>query len=602
MTKPIRYTSEKQQERISRRQFCERLDEFGWIASPPDEDLGEDFIVHIYFQGRAAGVTFHVQLKSVTNLHERCKDDYLIYDEIQVKDLKHWEDFSLPVVLVVWDINLREGRWALIDNVIADLDQRNPKWRGNKSKARVRIPWHNTTDDAGLAWLKQSIGYSLYPLIAKDKRLEIKKLKLRLPDTEEGRATQEGFERFLKEGEPVTIKGEFIHGFEASEWWMKWFGTENLVEIGLDSRSSSESLPVGIDMIGANGKIAPISSVELRMIKSGQETSTFSNEHQSSPLHFQFTIPKSGKDKKFTILAKLNNMGRYVCETRDIMKFLEAMAAGGTLRLTSLTLDNASLSFPVPPNLEEAPDPRFVQFIDKLCKIQNKVDQIILVPVEGLTSNDINAINKLTSIIQFGKTTTSTEAEELVLREFEDETLNLILDIHRHDKPSRVRRPFSDTHVKLLDIEIPTGRMTRYVTGKPALSVTELEEAIGKLEPGEYLAVKFVDVEIVEVFPDWFIREAERLSHLLLENFEIEAVYLFGSLVWSDIHAPETDIDLAVKGLPPEKLLEAVGQLERESKFPVDLVELEKLPDHLQQRILSEGKLLCERESALALG
>ncbi len=58
------------------------------------------------------------------------------------------------------------------------------------------------------------------------------------------------------------------------------------------------------------------------------------------------------------------------------------------------------------------------------------------------------------------------------------------------------------------------------------------------------------------------------------------------------MHAPETDIDLAVSGLPAERYFKAVGYLEMESNFPVDLVDLNSVPDHLRQRILSEGKKL----------
>ena len=54
------------------------LIEFGWIAVPP-EDLGEDFIVQIYFERRATGTSFFVQLKSVINLYERQKDKFLPY-------------------------------------------------------------------------------------------------------------------------------------------------------------------------------------------------------------------------------------------------------------------------------------------------------------------------------------------------------------------------------------------------------------------------------------------------------------------------------------------------------------------------------------------
>jgi len=166
MVKLACYTDQMRQEQISRNQLSERLAEFGWVIAAPMPDLGEDFVVHIYFEGRATGVMFHVQEKSVTNLHERRKDDHLIYKNIAVKDLVHWEAFSLPVVLIVWHVTLREGRWALMNDIIADLDQRLTDWR-DKQVVRVRLPWRNRTDDAGLVQLRQQVGQCLFPLTAR---------------------------------------------------------------------------------------------------------------------------------------------------------------------------------------------------------------------------------------------------------------------------------------------------------------------------------------------------------------------------------------------------------------------------------------------------
>ena len=55
MSKTNRFSSEKQQELISRNQFCECVVKFGWMPVSP-EDLGEDFIIQIYFEKQATGV------------------------------------------------------------------------------------------------------------------------------------------------------------------------------------------------------------------------------------------------------------------------------------------------------------------------------------------------------------------------------------------------------------------------------------------------------------------------------------------------------------------------------------------------------------------
>src|SRR5260221_10899017 len=90
-----------EQEKKSRLQLEECLSDFGWHLASPSPDLGEDFIVEIYHDGQSKGITFYIQEKSVTNLEERkTKDNRLVYT-LKVKDLKHWEEFSLPVVVVI---------------------------------------------------------------------------------------------------------------------------------------------------------------------------------------------------------------------------------------------------------------------------------------------------------------------------------------------------------------------------------------------------------------------------------------------------------------------------------------------------------------------
>jgi len=105
-----RLTLAMKQELVSRCQLSERLIEFGWLPNSTTLDLGEDFIVQIYLDSKATGVSFQIQEKSITNLNKRRsrKGDSLIYP-FPVKDLKHWEGFDLSiVVLIVWDVNRRE--------------------------------------------------------------------------------------------------------------------------------------------------------------------------------------------------------------------------------------------------------------------------------------------------------------------------------------------------------------------------------------------------------------------------------------------------------------------------------------------------------------
>jgi predicted nucleotidyltransferase len=71
----------------------------------------------------------------------------------------------------------------------------------------------------------------------------------------------------------------------------------------------------------------------------------------------------------------------------------------------------------------------------------------------------------------------------------------------------------------------------------------------------------------------------------------LSAVWLFGSVL-TDAFAAHSDIDLALEGLPPQDLLAAMALSERSGALAVDLVRLESLPPHWQQRIRERGRRL----------
>ena len=75
---------------------------------------------------------------------------------------------------------------------------------------------------------------------------------------------------------------------------------------------------------------------------------------------------------------------------------------------------------------------------------------------------------------------------------------------------------------------------------------------------------------------------------------EIQAMWVFGSLLEPGFGLG-SDLDLCVQGLPNEALLAAMECLEGagpEAQLPVDLVRLESLPLHWQQRLLNQGRRL----------
>ncbi|MDR3284636.1 MAG: nucleotidyltransferase domain-containing protein [Treponema sp.] len=60
----------------------------------------------------------------------------------------------------------------------------------------------------------------------------------------------------------------------------------------------------------------------------------------------------------------------------------------------------------------------------------------------------------------------------------------------------------------------------------------------------------------------------------LLKNEGCETVYLFGSMVTGKIHE-NSDVDIGIKGLPPEKFFKAYSKLYMNLDSEIDLVDFD---------------------------
>jgi predicted nucleotidyltransferase len=80
----------------------------------------------------------------------------------------------------------------------------------------------------------------------------------------------------------------------------------------------------------------------------------------------------------------------------------------------------------------------------------------------------------------------------------------------------------------------------------------------------------------------------------LSKEFGAEKVLLFGSCL-EDVESAH-DIDVAVKGVKPEKFFEMYGRILGEVDSEVDLIPLEDTREHFAKRILEKGRLIYGRE------
>ncbi len=83
---------------------------------------------------------------------------------------------------------------------------------------------------------------------------------------------------------------------------------------------------------------------------------------------------------------------------------------------------------------------------------------------------------------------------------------------------------------------------------------------------------------------------ARQIASFLREHYRPARIRVFGSLLSPELFHAQSDIDLAVEGIPWPAYLRAWNDVERHfDEFKVDLIDLAMVSDGLRQRIDEQG-------------
>ncbi len=89
--------------------------------------------------------------------------------------------------------------------------------------------------------------------------------------------------------------------------------------------------------------------------------------------------------------------------------------------------------------------------------------------------------------------------------------------------------------------------------------------------------------------------EVEVIIQILVKQFAVKKIILFGSLVRGKFNK-NSDIDLAVEGVPKRDYFTAVAIANSVTSRWVDLKPLEDLEPHFRERVLATGECVYEAD------
>jgi hypothetical protein len=502
----VRYTNQQEQEDVSRGQLQARLTQYGWPIDSIGRDLGEDFIVRIYDAGIYSGLAFYVQLKSTVGLESLARQDNLLRYPISASDLEHWSTSAIPVFIIIWDIRMQCGCWVSVADSVGELSARKAHWRSQRT-VRIRVPRSNATDNDGLAKVRLFVAHHYYPSISQGKELTIE-TKFEFPRTPEGSAAFESVQRAFRAGEKAIVDGRFIRELRFSEWWTRLFGEIDPTHGQLTLTPVPPNLPVParIDVIARNGLTATLQYVDLRVVRQGTEEVTLSNEHQLTPLHFQLVLKHGVPSLNLTV--HVLGPGNNVEQSRDVLRFLNAFAHGGTLRLHWLTAGNSD-EIRFASGLVKAPDSDYLTIVDKLCYIQQKTGQMLVLqyPNGTITGDDRQSIHELLSIFETGRVVYN---DKTVTGYLPKVVLDDMVEVHLAGRKLEFWIQFEDSYVELLGVQIALGPMTRHYRGMLDAPLDEFERNLSRVQPDGSLNIRLVHADVIEEFTNWVPEHGEK--------------------------------------------------------------------------------------------
>lgn len=493
-----RDSSQDKQERVSRKQFGEYLEQNEWITADIVPDKGEDILVRIYDKEKSTGLSLYIQLKSVQIVESLKLKSGAISYSFEVADLEHWENQNPPVLLVVWDVSDRRGWWAWTSDAVKILDKKNAGWR-SKSKVQVHFPPKNSLDKGGLDKIRHKLADLYYLVISKDNPLNIQ-TKFVFLQTPEGRAKLAEFERHIAFGDEIELDGRFIEQFELPEWWRRIYGEiePKTMYLKIGPTKSAETHPVQLDFFSPGSGSERIPYVEFRAVKQGQEEITLSNEHQSIDPKITLRINYKTRECNITF-----NFQYYQVDPLTLLQMLrihKILTKGCTVRITLLKTGSFDLPT-VPPATIPAPPDKLIKYAENLVAIQQCSGRVLKLTDEASFSfeNVVNA-EELLSIYHSG----SHKQNRLIFTiELRRPDIEQIVEAHKKGESLYFRLITEESYIELLGEHFDLGPMTQYITGRWEMPVEEVLAWLEKADEDDALQVRLVDAELYEEFENW---------------------------------------------------------------------------------------------------
>jgi hypothetical protein len=315
------------------------------------------------------------------------------------------------------------------------------------------------------------------------------------PDTEEGRAKREEYERHISTGNPIIIPKQFIQDLKVPDFLAPYLTdiTEGDYKLVVQSPTPPISLDIKAEMNCEDGQQAILEYVHLKAVQVGRDEITFNNDEQSVPWKVTMVFNRKEGRINFSVKIEFNNLN--VKQASQGLHFLEAMAKGGLFRMEQVAT-GLDVTQPVPSGVYQAPSKKRIELVDKLVFIQEKT-RIIIPFINGpVTIDDARTILNTAEEIEQGLVAIEAQPTTITTRDINWATMIAAFPDISTPQPFHIKYP-EGREVEIMGIKIPLGPVI-YSWDKVYITeddLNQLKSDIDNYEEGKTIDIRLTPAE-----------------------------------------------------------------------------------------------------------
>ncbi len=225
------------------------------------------------------------------------------------------------------------------------------------------------------------------------------------PPTPEGIRFNEALQGHIKTGAPVTIPAQYVKTLDLPAFLDPIFraSPEQTAEIHLGPAKASHQLLVHMRLLTPQAESASLEYVELRDEQIGTERAVYSNSSQNVPWRVRFEFDR--KTQNISVSVSMDPASHDAKSVRDGFRFLALARTGGDLSVvgarSGLPFFQTSMASSV---VDFGKDhARFLQFLEELALIQEKLKVRLKLPEQGVSAAEVRLTHEIAQKLQTGR-------------------------------------------------------------------------------------------------------------------------------------------------------------------------------------------------------